>query len=188
MQLWRVTRNRYGRAVYDALTDAGITATVMTEYVRSLTGSPPVGAGDRPYDVEASDPGRVAPLDAPTHELRADETALAAVEDGVPLGYLFCSVDASLEIHPLERRLSFDGAYVRRVYVDPDHRQRGVGTALVAGACRRAADRGADRASALVALDNRPSRSLFERLGFEPRRDRRYVRVGPLSARSVVES
>jgi GNAT superfamily N-acetyltransferase len=181
--LWRLTRNRYGRAVYDALARAGITATVMDEFVRSLGTLPDVG-DDR---IERCDPSTVARLDAPTGELLTDEEVLAAFEDGRAVGYLFLSVDATHRIHPLERPLSFEGAYLRRVFVAPDHRERGVASALVAAACERAQDRGADRASALVAVDNRPSRRLFERLGFSPRRRRRYARVGPLSHRSVRE-
>lgn len=179
-QWWRLTRNRYGRAVYDALDRVGITATSMTEYVRPLDTVPPAPEAD--YEVRRADPVAVAALDAPTDELRPDEDLLVAT-DGDALGYLFLSVDATLEIHPLERDLSFEGGYVRRVYVDPDHRQRGVASALVAAACRRAADRGASRTTALVAADNVPSRLLFERQGFEARRQRRYARVGPLSYR-----
>lgn len=179
--LWRFTRNRYGRAVYDALARLGITATVMDEYVRSLDTLP-----DPPdYRVERCGAEAVNSLDAPTRELLDGEEVVAAFEDDRPLGYLFLSVDATHEIHPLERSLSFDGAYIRRVFVAPAHRERGVATALVASACRRAHERGAERASALVAVDNRPSRTLFERLGFQARHRRRYARVGPLTHRSV---
>ena len=214
-RLWRLTRNRYGRAAYDALARVGITATVMYEYVadledaatdggsgtetRSRTGAETRGEvesgaetdadadarTESEYAVEVCDPSTVAPLEAPVEELQSDELVVAALEDGRPRGYLFCSIDATHEIHPLERALSFEGAYIRRVFVDPDHRNRGIATAMVGETCRLARERGAERATALVALDNSPSRALFERHGFEPRRRRRYVRVGPLSHRSV---
>lgn len=193
-QLWRLTRNRYGRAVYDALARVGITATEMIEYVTALEdapaadGGPGVGTdadGRTGYTVEVCDPSTVEPLDAPVEELQSDELVVAALEDGRPRGYLFCSVDATHEIHPLERELRFEGAYIRRVFVDPDHRDRGIATAMVGETCRLARERGAERATALVALDNGPSRALFERHGFAPQRRRRYVRVGPLSHRSV---
>ncbi|RLM96331.1 GNAT family N-acetyltransferase [Haloarcula sp. Atlit-7R] len=183
-RLWRLTRNRYGRAAYDALARAGITATWMYEYTRSLTESVPEPA-DTGVTVERCDPARVAPLDPPVDDLVAGEDVVAAVVDGTPAGYLFCSVGATHHIDPLDRRLSFDGAYIRRVFVDPDCRNRGVATAMVAAACRHAADDGAAEATALVALDNRPSRALFERLGFRAARTRRYAAVGPLSWRSV---
>ena len=185
--LWRLTRNRYGRAVYDALARRGITATEMIEYVAGLEDAPAADGGDQhsTYTVETCDPSTVTALDAPIEELRSDELVVAALEDGRPRGYLFCSIDATHEIHPLERKLRFEGAYIRRVFVDPDHRNRGIATALVGETCRLARERGAERATALVALDNSPSRALFERHGFDPRRRRRYVRVGPFSHRSV---
>jgi len=185
-QLWRLTRNRYGRAAYDALVRAGITATVMDEYVTRLEEETAFDAtSDGSYTVETCLPAQVASLDAPVDELGPDERIVAALEDGRPLGYCFVSLDAAHEIKPLERTLAFEGAYIRRVFVDPNHRNRGIATAIVAEACRHARAEGASRATALVALDNSPSRALFERHGFETRRRRRYVRVGPLSHRAA---
>jgi GNAT superfamily N-acetyltransferase len=185
-QLWRLTRNRYGRTAYDALARLGLTATVMIEYVATLEGAT-FDTDDGSYSVEVCEPGRVAPLDAPVDELRPDERVIVALEDGQPRGYCFCSIDTAHEIHPLERTIAFDGAYVRRVFVDPDHRNRGIATAVVAEACRRARELECRRATALVALDNSPSRRLFERHGFEPRLRRRYVRAGPFSHRATRE-
>ncbi|WP_424001312.1 GNAT family N-acetyltransferase [Haloarcula salina] len=182
--VWRLTRNRYGRAVYDALARAGVTATWMYEYVRPLD-APMERPEPTAFTVEVCAPPRVASLDPPVGELRDGEAVVGAFDGDTPLGYLFCSVDASHDIAPLDRTLSFDGAYLRRVFVDPASRNRGVATALVAHACRHAADIGAADATALVALDNRPSRALFEGLGFGARRARRYAAVGPLSWRSV---
>ena len=127
----------------------------------------------------------VDPLGAPTGELRRGEVVLAAVEDGDPRGYLFLSVDAVHDIVPLERAVEFEGAYVRRVFVAPEHRQRGIASALLAAACEEASDRGATRATALVARDNAPSRMLFERHGFVSEREHLYARLGPLSVRTV---
>ncbi|MFU1780909.1 GNAT family N-acetyltransferase [Haloarcula japonica] len=183
-ELWRLTRNRYGRTVYDALARAGVTATWMYEYTRPLA-EPIPDPTDTAVAVERCSPGRIASLDPPVEDLVAGEDVVAAVADDEPVGYLFCSVGATHRIAPLHRRLSFDGAYLRRVFVDPDYRNRGVATAMVAAACRRAADEDATEAAALVALDNRPSRALFERLGFRATRARRYAAVGPFSWRSV---
>lgn len=183
-RLWRLTRNRYGRTVYDALARAGVTATWLYEYTRSLA-EPISDPTDTGIAVERCDPARVAPLDPPADDLIAGEDVFAALADGKPVGYLFCSVGATHHIAPLDRRLSFDGAYIRRVFVAPEARNRGVATAMVAAACRHAADDGVTEATALVALDNRPSRALFERLGFGTMRARRYAAVGPFSWRSV---
>jgi len=182
VELWRLGRNRYGRALYDRLTAAGVTATWMSEYRRSLQADVPTATA--PVTAAVAGPDRVAPLDAPVGELVDGERVVAAVDGDEPVGYCFCSVDATLEIAPLERSLAFDGAYLRRVYVDPAHRERGVASALVAAACEWARDEGAQRATALVARDNVPSRALFESHGFEVVTDHRYVRVGPLSHRS----
>ena len=196
--VWRVFRNPYGRALYEFLAARGVTATWMCEHVRSLDGTGP-GDGDgdgdsgadresdRPFTVETAAPARVAPLDAPVEQLVDGESVVAAFEGGTPLGYLFLSVGATHDIAPLERSMSFEGAYVRRVFVAPAHRQRGVASALLVAACRDARDRGASRATALVAFDNRPSRGLFEKHGFRPVRDHRYARLGPLSVRSTRE-
>lgn len=184
-QLWRLTRNRYGRAVYDALARIGVTATVMVEYVAPLADADASDPADRTVVVERCDPARIEDLDPPTEELLDDEEVVAAFAEGDPLGYLFLSVDATHDIHPLELSIQFDGAYVRRVYVDRSHRNEGVAGALVTAAKRRAIQRGAGRATALVAIDNRPSRALFDGRGFEAQHRRRYVRVGPLSHRST---
>ncbi|MDS0279324.1 GNAT family N-acetyltransferase [Halomicroarcula sp. S1AR25-4] len=183
VELWRLTRNRYGRAVYDRLAAAGVTATLLSEYVADPAAVDP--SGSESVSVEVCDPARVSELGAPVGELADGEVVLGAFEGGTPLGYLFCSLDATHDIAPLERRRSFEGAYLRRVFVAPDHRQRGVASALVVGACDWAHGRGATRASALVARDNVPSRALFAAHGFDVVRDHRYVRVGPLSHYSV---
>lgn len=183
-QLWRLTRNRYGRAVYDALARAGITATVMIEYVAPLDETGDQGSIDGALTVERCDPACIDALDAPVGELLADEGVLAAFTDDGPAGYLFLSVDAAHEINPLERTIQFEGAYVRRVYVDRAYRNEGVASALLTAAKQRARERGARHATALVAVDNRPSRRLFEGRAFEARRKHGYVRVGPLSHRS----
>lgn len=182
VELWRLTRNRYGRACYDQLQAVGVTATVMSEYVATLDSS---SRENTAVTIEHPARSQVAGLDAPTDELVDGETVLAAVDGATPLGYLFYSVDATHHIDPLERSLSFEGAYIRRVYVDPAHRQRGVASALVEAACRLAVEDGAKRATALVARDNVPSRALFDSHGFDPVRDRRYVRLGPVSHRSA---
>ncbi|MFC7076010.1 GNAT family N-acetyltransferase [Haloarcula halophila] len=188
MQLWRLTRNRYGRAAYEALGRLGVTATSMIEYVATLEGEQDETPRDgNELTVEQVQPDRVASLDAPTTELLGDETVIAALDGNTPVGYLFLSVDTRHNIRPLERTLAFGGGYVRRVFVDPAHRNRGVATAMVETALRRARSAGVDSVTALVAIDNVPSRSLFERHGFEPTHKRRYVRIGPFSHRAVTE-
>ncbi|RXK48004.1 GNAT family N-acetyltransferase [Halorientalis pallida] len=186
MQLHRLVRNRYGRAVYERLQAAGVTATVMSEYGRQLPSDVAADADD--LRVEICEPARVQTLDAPTDELVDGEVVVGAFADGAPLGYLFSSVDATLSIHPLERDLSFDGVYVRRVFVAPDHRGQGIAGALLDHTLAHASEAGAERATALVARDNVPSRALFESRDFTVRRSHRYVRVGPVAHYSTVRN
>mgnify|MGYP002762606707 CR=1 FL=1 len=123
----------------------------------------------------------------PLAERREDEELIVATTDGTVRGYLFLTVDATLRVHPLERELSFEGAYVRRVFVHPDYREQGIASATLRAALDRARERGARTATALVAADNRPSQWLFESHEFERVRRRVYGRVGSLSWRRVDE-
>lgn len=187
VEAWRLVRNPYGRAVYERLRAAGVTATLMTEY--RLT-PPDLEAVERNSEIATGivAPDRVAAVGAPTAELQSEEVVIAALDRDTPVGYLFCSLDATHAIEPLERSYTFDGAYVRRVFVTPEHRQRGVATALVSAACEWARERGAGSVTALVARDNRPSRRLFEHRGFEPARSHLYIRLGPVSVRRELRS
>lgn len=186
MRLHQMVRNAYGRTVYERLQAAGVTATWMSEYVRLRAGARD-HEPDCLYVVTSCDPSRVAQLGAPVDELVAGETVIGAFANGTPLGYLFLSVDATIDIHPLERELAFEGGYIRRVFVAPEHRQRGVAGALLGRACMRAHKQGASRATALVARDNIPSRALFESHGFHVDREHRYLRIGPTSYYSTTE-
>jgi GNAT superfamily N-acetyltransferase len=181
MEAWRLVRNDHTRRAYEALKRAGVTATRMYEYV--ATGAP--DGRDPPPGVElvVHDPGDPATVDhAHAAERRPDEYAVVARAGGDPVGHLFASVDATHRIDPLERSLAVDGAYVRRVWVDRPRRGEGVASALVDRA-RRAT--GADRTTALVALDNTPSRRLFAGTGFVARRAHTYVRLGPVAFRQT---
>ena len=96
---------------------------------------------------------RHARLHRPGREVaeRRGAQVLAVREGGAPVGY------AQLEYH--------DGsAEIAQVYVHPDHRGRGLGTAITCAAIHAEAGPGP--------LDRRrrrgPAKDLYERLGFEP--------------------
>lgn len=191
--LWRLTRNRYGRAVYDRLGRRGVTATRMYEYVAPAREALDVPAPAGDVTLAAFDADEFDRSESPFGELLDAEVVIAAVDgdadgdrDGL-VGRLFLSPPATEHaVSPLETTLTFDGAYVRRVFVDPAARRRGIATALVAAARRVAAERfDAGSTVALVAADNRPSRRAFASNGFEPTRVRTYARVGPWSHQSV---
>jgi GNAT superfamily N-acetyltransferase len=183
--LWRLTRNDHARRVYDALKRVGITATRMDEYVaqstRETSRTPPAGVGIGPERPDALNE-TVCPA-LPEH--RDDETILVACEDDRVLGYLFVSPAPTIHVHPLESDLSFDGAYVRRVFVHPEARNRGVATALVARTRVLAAEWGLETVHALVAVDNRPSQWTFEANDFERRRVHAYLRLFGYRRRTV---
>ncbi|ELZ79198.1 N-acetyltransferase [Haloferax sp. Atlit-6N] len=192
--LWRLTRTETARRVYDALKARGLTATQMDEYVADADAAdvgrdPPAGV-----EIRALDPAEATRFEArydAFSELRGDETAVCAFDGGadeepVLVGYLFLG-DPGLtyRVHPLEADVTFPGGYVRRVFVAPEARNRGIATALVSRAVAVAGERGAETVHALVARDNRPSQWTFESVGFRVARTRAYYRVGPWRRRRV---
>ncbi|ELZ96487.1 protein N-acetyltransferase-like protein [Haloferax mucosum ATCC BAA-1512] len=204
--LWRLTRTETAHRVYDALKARGVTGTQMDEYVARTAGvetrNPPSGVEVRALDPED------ARVYEQTHEafaeLRDDERAVCAFDadtdptgdasdgdtraDAAPVGYLFLG-DPGLtyRIHPLETDVTFPGGYIRRVFVAPSARNRGIATTLVSRAVSLADKQDAGTVHALVARDNRPSQWTFEANDFRVERTRSYYRVGPWSRRSSTE-
>lgn len=179
--LWRLTRHERVRSLYDRLSAAGLFVAQLDRFERPTAGT--AGALPDPPDdvtasvVEAVDrvPGRLerAPL-APGDRL------VVATAAGEPVGWC-CLSDRPVYVPELRRRLRFEGAYLWRLYVVPDQRGRGVGTAIVARAIRAVReDSGANRIVALVAPDNVPSRRAFDGLGFRP--TERFTSVGCFGA------
>lgn len=171
-RLWRLTRNEYGRAVYDALAKRGVTGSLMYAYARSLHGID---------GSEHTDPDGIALEARRGHDLDANETPKLAFEGLDPtdvvvfarsdriVGHVVLSCSRPVYAGAIETAVggASDTAYLWRLHVDPEHRQRGIGTALVDRACREAARTDTMTATALVAVDNVPSRALFETAGFE---------------------
>jgi GNAT superfamily N-acetyltransferase len=174
--LWRLTRNEYARGVYDALKAAGVTATRMYEYVAPLDELP-----DRPLPEGVTvERRRGAEVDAAERADFADPTpaddVLVAREGGAVVGYLFVS-DRTVHVAALDADLSFEGVYVWRAFVEPEHRQRGIATGLVARALALARERGCGSVHALIAADNRPSQWAFEACGFRRRHVYSYLKL-----------
>ena len=68
-----------------------------------------------------------------------------------------------------------DWAGLHALHVEPEHRGRGLGTALLADLLDRAASLGARTAWLHVELDNPRARALYERLGFAEHHTSRYL-------------
>lgn len=95
-----------------------------------------------------------------------DYVAMAAV-DGDVVGWVFVRVERPVTVARAGSELRFDGPYLWGLFVDPDVRGRGIGSALVTAATRFGSV-GADvPVYALVEAENGASRRLFERLAFE---------------------
>ncbi len=176
LRLWRLTRNRYARGLYERLDDAGFVLASLDRFVRGAedarrgtsTDSPDCTAVDAVRFRRAGADGGLLPALA-DDPLAPEDLVLTAERDGETIGYCVLS-DRPAYVPELHRRLEFPGGYVWRVYVDPAERGQGVGTSLVDESVRVAAEHfDAPSVSALVAPDNLPSRRAFESVGFEAR-------------------
>jgi len=167
--LWRLTRHERVRALYDRLSSAGVFLARLDRFERPTTGAAGTLPGP-PDDVTTSVVGAAewVPDRLECAPLAPGDRLVVAAAAGEPVGWC-CLSDRPVYVPELHRRLRFEGAYLWRLYVVPDERDRGVGTAVVARAVRAAAERpGTDRIVALVAPDNVPSRKAFDALGFRP--------------------
>ncbi|RKD97186.1 GNAT family N-acetyltransferase [Halopiger aswanensis] len=192
LPLWKLTRNPVGRALYDRVSGRGLQFASLELYRRPAdtdegTADSSATAGDDSARLEFTVHESAATVDAdvPYKPAEADEADLLVLGhlDGEVVGQVFLNRDETY-VHELEARLSIDGAYVWRLYVDPDYRNRGFGAELLAGAIAAVRDRwGVVDLYALIADDNLPSRRLFEGHGFVPESQFRYVRVGAFSKR-----
>lgn len=183
--LVRLTRNEYSRRLYDRLYDLGIRVAKLDQYVRDLSTVPEstVPAG---VDVDCR---RAGDLDRSEAEAFVEpapiDRVITARIDGELVGYVFVSHNRPVYVEALDSERLFDGAYVWRLFVDPDARGRGIATALVGQALREAAQLGADSADALVAVDNTPSKRVFAANGFEPEKRVSYYDLFGFERRST---
>jgi GNAT superfamily N-acetyltransferase len=111
----------------------------------------------RPTDVELVD--RHLPLNRLREPLDEHRTYLIAWEEDQPLGHAHIAwSDTELSLPEIQD-----------VFVLPQHRRRGIATALTRAAEREARSRGHDRITLSVSLDgNEPARRLYEALGYVP--------------------
>lgn len=81
---------------------------------------------------------------------------LVAERDEEPVGFAHATWNAS------------EGeAYILRLYVAPDYRNRGFGRELLERTCKRLADYDVDRIYGLVLAENDPGNAFYQEFGFE---------------------
>ncbi|MBP2250697.1 ribosomal protein S18 acetylase RimI-like enzyme [Halarchaeum solikamskense] len=85
-------------------------------------------------------------------------------EAGTPVGFVMFHPESGLYEEDVSRGV------VDNVYVDPAHRDRGIGSALLDAAEATLRDAGVDVLSIAVMADNERARALYEDRGYRPQR------------------
>lgn len=175
--LWRVTRHRTVRRLYERLDAAGVFCAQLDRFERDAAQLQAVdGGGPEGVSLRVTTAADHVPAHLEDAPVAPGDRVVVVSREGDVVGCC-CLSDRPVYVPELHRRLTFDGAYLWRLYVEPEHRGRGVGTAIVARAVDASATvLDADRTVALVAPDNVPSRRAFRRLGFRP--TERFTSVG----------
>jgi len=198
--LWKVARNRYTRRLYDAATSVGVTGSRMIEFVAETRKE---GAESDAFSEGVSITAAPA-TDALVEDLALDfsipiefiegEWVVVATVDGdggeypEAVGRALVSAGRRPYVETLGKQMSFDGAYVRKVYADRGWRGEGIAKSLVAEALAVAREEfGCEKAFALIAADNKPSQGVFRSNGFAPVRRHDYVRLFGFERRRVEE-
>lgn len=184
--VWKLTRTRPARRLYDTLVAAGLHVSVLDQFSHDLAGAPPaVGPLPEPVAVEtARAADRPARWGFSDPALEDDHLLLAAVADGDVVGRALLSTGGPVHVAELDRTLAFDGGYLWGLVVDPDWRRRGIASVLLETALARLHRDGTAALHALVAPDNHPSLALFRGHGFAPERRHVYVNALGLAYRS----
>jgi GNAT superfamily N-acetyltransferase len=109
-------------------------------------------------DVRELSDEEIARVDAvlPLHRLDVVQTYLVAWDGDDPVGHA----------HVAWTRTKLGVPEIQDVFVMPEHRRRGIGSALNHAAERLAVERGHDRISLGCGIDNRAARSVYEHLGY----------------------
>jgi ribosomal-protein-alanine N-acetyltransferase len=110
-------------------------------------------------------------------ESNPDSFLVAEGDGGRLVGYIMCRVEVGFPLvgrSPITRK-----GHVISIAVDPGHRRRGLGTALMTEGMRALRARGCSEVYLEVRVSNEPAISLYRRLGFRPvRRIPGYYRDG----------
>lgn len=174
-----ITRGKRGSLLVRGLEWAGFKYSRMLLYQRALDGDPPSVEPVRTKKVNRVHANATDLLPEPVNPDKAQSSdEVITLSDGDDcLGYLWLSNRSSYYISPLNRKMTIPDAYVWKVFVCPKYRKEGVGTELLKQTVRIAHNHGYNSLSALVAANNFPSRYLFEKVGFSPETEHRYLQI-----------
>jgi ribosomal protein S18 acetylase RimI-like enzyme len=99
-------------------------------------------------------------------ELSPGDYAVMASADDEVVGWVFVRVERPVVVDRPGVSVTFDGAYLWGLYVDPPHRGRGLGAALLSAATAFVERGRSTSAFALVDAENDRSSALFDRLEY----------------------
>jgi len=116
------------------------------------------------YNALVDDP-RPAAVAYRRERFEDDESATFVADDGGLAGYVAVNVSESAPVFSRGPT-----GQIGEVYVRPEHRGKGVATALLDRAHEWAADQGCERTALSVNVDNDAARSLYAESGYAPRR------------------
>lgn len=174
-----ITRGKRGSLVVRGLECAGIKYSRMLLYQRVLDGEPPSVEpihGKKVTQVHANATD-LLPESVNPNKLESSDEVITLYTDDDCIGYLWLSTRSSYKINPINRKMTIPDAYVWKVFVSPKYRREGVGTELLKQTVRIAHNDGYNSLSAFVAANNFPSRYLFEKVGFNPETEHRYLQI-----------
>ncbi len=167
--LWKLKRNRFSEFAIAQLEKAGIRKMSLLLYRLDLGDWTP---GEGPFAVEGPNPYNI---DYYLGSIVASRRA-----DGETIGYMHYT-SGMIYVPEVRRKMLMDGQYIYRVLTNPEMRRQGVGRNLLKRTLNeilKETDGQAKYVYAIIAVDNLPSRKLFEGAGFVPIRTFMYSRVG----------
>jgi len=173
--LWRLTRNRFVSNVRRIMDSIGLRISILLEYHALLE------EGQRSYQLPQKLQGVVVRFcseqDSESFAGVIDENELrdnlqkghmliAAFQNEVLIGNIWLAF-RRVYVPEIEKEIDCRGGYVWQLFVMPEWRGMDLARTLLEFTLEEAGQRGKDVVSALVEIDNVPSRRAFVSAGFE---------------------
>ncbi len=167
--LWKLTRNRYSQFARAKLNQAGFIRMSLLLYRLDLEDWKP---GEGPEVIDGPVPYKI--------DSYLGAIVASRLSDGETVGYMHYT-SGMVYVPEVEKKMLMDGQYIYRVLTDPQMRRRGVGKNLMQRTINEIVKENEGKARyvfAIIAVDNLPSRKLFEGAGFLPIKKLQYTRMG----------